>query len=213
MTDLYTNWHNLLSRYTNDNNLIIKSFENISKAYDSPKRHYHNLTHIQNLLEITKEHLNNLALPDSLLFAIWYHDIIYNILKKDNEKQSADFCRKHLNELNLYPDFINKTCHIIERTANHFVRETAESAELQLMLDADLQTLGASPEIYEANAKAIRREYAVFPDIIFNKGRKKVLQIFLASDSIYRTDFFRTQYEKQARINIKNELNTLINRQ
>ncbi len=37
--------------------------------------------------------------PDMVLFAIFYHDIVYNVLLKDNEKHSALKARAHLLKL------------------------------------------------------------------------------------------------------------------
>lgn len=39
--------------------------------------------------------------------------------------------------------------------------------------DADLSVLGATWEIYTNYYQGVRKEYSIYPDIIYNPGRKK----------------------------------------
>jgi predicted metal-dependent HD superfamily phosphohydrolase len=144
---------------------------------------------------------------DLLLFAVWYHDIVYNPLKNNNEEKSASFAVSELQKIN-FP-YNKSVSEMILRTKNHFFHTENESPELELLLDLDLEMLGSEPEIYLINTLNIRKEYSIYPDSVFNKGRTKVLEQFLNSESIYRTKFFKDNYEKQARINISEELKSM----
>ncbi|MFC4740097.1 hypothetical protein ACFO3U_08825 [Flavobacterium ponti] len=45
--------------------------------------------------------------------------------------------------------------------------------------------------------------------MLYNPGRKKALEHFLANEFIYQTEAFRKQYETQARTNIQKEIKIL----
>ncbi len=100
-------------------------------------------------------------------------------------------------------DIVSK---MITRTANHFFRDKNESYELQLLLDFDLENIGSKSENYNKNSKLIRQEYRQISDEIFYAGRVDFLRKMLSAKFIYRTNYFKENYEKQARMNIKNEI-------
>ncbi len=198
-----------ISKYTSDKNLIDKMYSDIENKYSSPNRHYHNLDHISRMLYTVKQFSGNIKYTDNMILAIWYHDIIYNTFRKDNEIRSAEFAEKALSEINISQKNIDTVKHYIIRTSNHFDLEENESEELKLFLDTDLLTLGSKPETYDYNTQQIRKEYKAIPDNIFNKGRAAILEKFLTAQHIYRTDYFRKNFENQARININDELQSL----
>jgi len=43
----------------------------------------------------------------------------------------------------------------------------------------------------------------VYPDLVYNPGRKKVLNHFLAMDSIFKTDYFYNKFDRQAKENLR----------
>jgi len=59
--------------------------------------------------------------------------------------------------------------------------------------------------VYDQYKAAIRAEYRIYPDILYRKGRKKVLEHFLERDQIYYTSVFQAREEK-ARANLEREL-------
>ena len=202
-------WMEFTNKYCNKSIIINDILRNILSRYNSSKRHYHNLNHIDKMQGSAEKLKNSVTNFDRVFFAIWFHDIVYNPLKNNNEEESAKFAKSQLKKIN-YPDF-EIVAEMIVRTKNHFFHAENESPELQLLLDCDLETMGSKPEIYLINTLNIRKEYNFYPDIIFNKGRTAVLKKFLECDSIYRTEYFKEKYENQARINIADELKTIDN--
>ena len=91
-------------------------------------------------------------------------------------------------------------------TKSHAV---SENNDTNLFTDADLSVLGADREVYEQYYKQIRKEYSIYPDLMYNPGRKKVLQNFLGMKRIFKTDYFYGKFEEKARRNITAELNEL----
>ena len=78
--------------------------------------------------------------------------------------------------------------------------------DINYLTDADLAILGSEHNTYIHYTNQIRKEYSIFPDILYKKGRKKVLEHFLNMEYIYKTDYFHNQYHDQCISNLKNEL-------
>jgi len=77
------------------------------------------------------------------------------------------------------------------------------------ILDADLAILGKDWKDYENYIHQIRKEYSIYPDFLYNPGRKKVLIHFLEFDEIFKTNHFKEKYENIARENIQREISML----
>lgn len=196
----------LVLRYSKNEALAIECWREIEKKYSNRKRHYHNLSHLELLVNELKEYYNSVNDWDILLFAVFYHDIIYNVLKSDNEEKSAELAVKRLSQIAIAVDRI-RTCkeHILA-TKTHL---PGDNHDTNLFTDADLSILGQAPEIYNHYCGQIRKEYSLYPDIIYNPGRKKVLLHFLGMEKIYKTAPFFCKYEREARENMQRELASL----
>ena len=59
-------------------------------AYTAPGRHYHNLAHIEDCLAALAR-VDNLSAAEReiLTEAIWWHDVVYDATRTDNEEFSA----------------------------------------------------------------------------------------------------------------------------
>lgn len=158
------------------------------------------------MLEKLQAHKASFSKWETVVFAIAYHDIIYNVLNSDNEEQSAERATQRLKSISFPAHEIQACAHMILATKKH----APHDFQTNLFTDADLSILGADHEAYVVYAKQIRREYSLYPDFVYNPGRKKVLQYFLAMDKIYKTKEFSSQYESNARINLQAELNSLM---
>lgn len=196
----------LLYSYHIPDDLCITYWAEIEQYYSSKKRHYHNLTHLENLLNLLLACKSQIKDWDSILFALYYHDIIYNTFKKDNEERSALLAVKRLTAIHYAPGKCALCSQHILATKSHAV---SKNNDTNLFTDADLSILGAPTEIYVEYAKQIRKEYSLYPDFMYKPGRKKVLQYFLQMERIFKTDYFCQQYEVQAKQNISAELDTL----
>lgn len=88
-------------------------------------------------------------------------------------------------------------------------RHEAADYETNLFTDADLSILGSDNDTYHQYLRNIRREYSMYPGLIYNAGRKKVVLHFLGMDAIFKTKEFSERLEAQARKNLKAELSRL----
>lgn len=206
MNNLRTTWNALSARYTNNQELINELYAEIEEKHSPEKRHYHNLAHLEYMAEKAISYKGSLSDFDILLFSIFYHDIVYNISRQDNELKSAQIASERLGKLGLADDRLTKCREQIIATKDH--KENTDP-DTRYLLDMDLAILGESPDVYKEYTVKIRLEYSIYPDFLYRKGRKKVLQHFLSMDHIFKTEAFQTRYEVQARENLQAELSGL----
>lgn len=208
ITELETKWFDLSSKFLDDKKTLNCLWEEILKYYSGKSRYYHNLSHIKSMLIQAEDHKKELMDFDALLFAIWYHDIIYTSTKKDNEEKSAIFAEKRLKSLNFDQIRLKNVQNLIISTKKHqiIVEENSDNAYL---LDFDLSILGTDWNTYQKYVQNIRKEYKIYPSFMYNPGRKKVLKHFLDRDYLYFTEYYRQRFEKKARENLKKEIESL----
>lgn len=178
----------------------------LCKAYAARGRHYHGLEHVAALLKLWREHQQDLKHPEQVALAIWYHDAVYNALRKDNEQRSAQWARQDLQRWGLPTHFIKNVVQMIALTAHHHALPETVSQDLLWFLDFDLSILGAEPEVYTRYVEQVRKEYRWVPEVLYRQGRVKVLKHMLQQDFLYYTPLFRQHKERPARENIRKEI-------
>lgn len=192
--------------FTEDQNLIGDLWSEIEKKYTEKGRHYHNLEHLENMfseLDAVKDEIENFSV---LSFSVFYHDVIYDASSKSNEEKSAEFAEVRLKKLNVDSYFIQKISEQIIATKSHHL---SEDSDTNYLLDADLSILGKDSEVYFDYTKKIRKEYSIYPDLLYKPGRKKVLKHFLERKDIFKTPIFKEKYEDLAKANIQMEIDGL----
>jgi predicted metal-dependent HD superfamily phosphohydrolase len=204
---LHAQWVSLASRYASDPSAIEILFNSIVEHYSAKKRAYHNLSHIQSLLSLSESLPDKIQNRDALYFAIWFHDVIYDTKRSDNEEKSAEFAVEALTSLGVPEQTVAVTREMILATKHH--RADDLSWDMKAFLDLDTSILGAPEAVYKEYSRAIRKEYSWVPGFLYRKGRMKVLNDFLERDHIYHTDEIRAEYELKARHNIADEVRAL----
>ena len=199
-------WLALAQRYSTDATLASQLWEEIAENYSGSKRHYHTLEHLENLFAELENVQPQIRQWDGLSFSVFYHDVIYNVKKHDNEEQSAVFAAARLQQLNVPAEMITSCAAQINATKSHTL---SEEPDTNLFTDADLSVLGKPWPQYETYFRQVRKEYAIYPDLLYKPGRKKVLRHFLEMERIFKTEVFREKYEQQARENLRRELELL----
>lgn len=209
MTYLKKKWAELAQKYTNESSLVEEIWSEIQSAYTSETRFYHNLSHIECMIEELDPMKDEISNWDSVLFAVWFHDIIYSTFQFDNEEQSSEYAIATMRKLNVPESIINKSSFLILKTKNHMFVNDPEDLDMQYFLDTDLLVLGKPLEEYKKYMTDIRMEYKNYDNAIYSEGRKMILNKFISMPSIYRTAKFIDKYEQQARINILYEIQNL----
>lgn len=201
-------WKELLAKFAKNSMIRLDDpYYRIVTIYNKIDRHYHNLNHISNCLaELDSVGKTAFHYPMESEVAIWYHDFVYDINETDNEEKSSLVANGYLWALGFDLEQRTRVNQIIIATKHN---EKVTDHDSQLVCDIDLATLGKPKNVFEEYEKAIREEYYIVPDKTYCPARIKILEKFLAKDSIYYTEFFKTKYESQARSNIEESLEEL----
>lgn len=196
----------LVGRYNPNAETAQTLWVQIEEAYSSKGRHYHNLIHLEHVIKELEEVKEQVQDWDTVLFAAYYHDIIYSPTNGDNEERSAAIAIENLRAVSYPTEKITTCANLILATKTHSDTNDIDTA---LFTDADLAILGQRLERYKLYTQHIRTEYAVYPDVLYYPGRAKVLHHFLQMGRIYKTGHFFQKYEAQARENMAWELSRL----
>jgi predicted metal-dependent HD superfamily phosphohydrolase len=183
------------------------AWRNIVIAYGSPAnplcghpRAYHNLGHIADCLREAQTQTLDAESGAILHLALIYHDLVYDVNRKDNELASALIAVEDLIQLGVPTSATDQIFNAVVATAHqNLVHEPLS----QLVCDIDLSTLAVPQAAFQANSEAIRIEYQAIPDEVFYPGRKRIMEKFLEREKIYYTSSYQEQCEAKARENIR----------
>ena len=187
-----------------------------------PSRHYHGTAHVALLWARHRQYGAGLSVHHEpwntwIACAIAYHDAIYNAARGDNEAASAALWQSA--EPALPADGIAWVTGTILATANHRaaapepgMTEPAWAARAW-MLDLDLTPLGETPDAFDANTVALRREYAHLSNVAWTTGRNSFLRSIAETPRLFRTPALHTAFDAQARDNIVRELRAQVGNQ
>jgi predicted metal-dependent HD superfamily phosphohydrolase len=214
---------NLKEKYTEllanigfDEKLIQQNWFDLEKAYSRKSRHYHNLTHIKDMILCFEMYSDRLQNPDEILFSIFYHDYVYKSSKKDNELKSAEFAVSIFSDIK--PDRFLKPVGfaefdrqlVFDAICATQLHQHNANEDINWLIDFDLKILARDWNEYQIYFEQIRKEYKIYPDLLYKPGRAKALKHFLDYEFIFQTDEFRGLYEEKARINIEREILLLV---
>lgn len=183
----------------------------LQARYGEPARYYHSWLHIEALLRHYRRWEAHFHRPVPVLWALYWHDAIYDPLGKDNEDQSAVLLEREA-QGHLPMEDIAFAAALIRATAAHKVPDglsAEEAVDTALFLDLDLSILGAPVHVYDRYETDIRKEYAFVPEAAFRGGRGAILKGFLARDRLYLTDLAHAEWGMRARENLKRAITAL----
>jgi predicted metal-dependent HD superfamily phosphohydrolase len=177
--------------------------DDLIAAYAAPNRHYHNLSHIEDCLaKLARVNDLSAAERESLTEAIWWHDVVYDPTRSDNEELSAQLAEQHV-----AASIRREVSRLIRLTKTHQVEPADKLGAI--LISIDLSILAAEPSRYDAYAAAIRREFAHVPDDAYRAGRADVVRRFAARPVIFPDVAFAMACEKKAHDNLARELASL----
>jgi len=183
------------------------NWSTLESGYSRPQRHYHGLIpHIEQCLnefDIVKHLVKN---NDELEIALWFHDIVYDPTRQDNQERSFGLLEVLTNG--------NKSLFFMKENIHRYILATkhnavSEDMDSKLIADIDLSILGKPHEEFLKYEHEIKEEYKHIAPEDFKKGRAVILQRFLDRKDIYQTEFFRKKYEERARTNLNESLKKL----
>ena len=184
------------------------AFDAVISCYEQPHRAYHNVNHLHDLSVEFNKHADKFGADKAaVIAALFYHDIVYECVPKQDEQQSAAQTKIALTQLGIDRAIINNACQIISDTADH---SSTASYAAKLFLDMDMSILAAAPNIYKAYATGVRDEFCTKQNLthdVFDAARAQMfLTPVLNGKVIFKTAEYK-KYESIARQNIAWELN------
>jgi predicted metal-dependent HD superfamily phosphohydrolase len=137
---------------------------------------------------------------------IWFHDVVYDARRTDNEDRSAAWAVETLGRAGTPPALVHRIADLIRMTAHTAPAGDPDGA---LLCDIDLSILGRSADEFDEYQRRIREEYAWVPAPLYRAGRTRILTAFLERERIFLTSFFHDRYESAARENLRRALEEL----
>jgi predicted metal-dependent HD superfamily phosphohydrolase len=189
-----------------DSPALRRLYGDVLHRYSEPHRHYHTYQHLAECFEKVRDIISLAQHPAEVHVGLWFHDVIYDTQRHDNEERSAEWARTAAREFGASAESAQRIYDLIMLT-RHAVAPVGIDAEV--LVDADLSILGAQPERFQEYEAQVRNEYAWVPDVTFRPARARILKEFLGRPHVFATPPFRERYEAQARRNLERSLLTL----
>jgi predicted metal-dependent HD superfamily phosphohydrolase len=159
---------------------FVKLRTELIARYNETHRYYHNIFHINDMLNIAMGcRPSNIGIANLI---IWYHDAIYDPQRKDNEEKSAELAIDQLKD-HLSSEDVDTVASGILLTKHQFSSNML-TPDMSIIIDSDLYIL-SHDWCYTAYARAIRKEYAYLNDAEYIAGRKQFLEKMLRKNSYY----------------------------
>jgi predicted metal-dependent HD superfamily phosphohydrolase len=177
----------------------------VSDAWSEPHRRYHSLQHLSECLRWLDDPALDgaLARPLEVELALFFHDLVYDTTRSDNEEVSAERAVALLSAVDGADGAaIERVRAMILATRSH----VADTDDARLMLDVDLSILGADERRFAEYEQQIREEYHWVPDDAYRAGRRRVLEGFAERGRIFQTPIMFERLEARAKDNLARAL-------
>lgn len=189
-------WQRCLSPGAVDDHRAV--WERVAARYAEPHRVFHATRHLVHLLPQFDLIAAQLAHPDRVEMALWFHDVVFEPGARDNEARSAAYFVDAAGG-RMAPDFVQGVVDLILQTTH---RDAPGAADDRYLRDIDLSTFGCPWERFLDNSAAVKAEFAG-PEEAYRRGERAFLESLLQRERIFLTDFFHARYEARARDNIR----------
>ena len=203
---LRTAWLRLLhtAGVTDQTEAVAAQADALIDRWSGPTRHYHDLRHLQSVLDALDRLTAPRHTPVEVALAAWFHDAVYEGSAGSDEEASAVLAERVLADLGAPPDVVADVARLIRLTTDHVVAADDETGAL--LIDADLSILGADEATYRRYAADVRAEYAHLDEATFTRGRADVLRRLLAHQPLFRTRRGHELWQDAAQRNLTAEL-------
>jgi len=205
VTDLLHEWRALLTRHSASPDTAAVGAALLAR-WSEPHRRYHDVVHLQGVLDAVDDLAGFADDPDAVRLAAWYHDAVY-AGSPDDEENSALLAESDLSALGLPSELVAEVARLVRLTVEHDPAPSDRNG--QVLSDADLAVLALAPDEYRSNTAKVRAEYGHVSDDDFRAGRARIIESLLAAPALYRTPDGRRLWEDAARRNLTSELRTL----
>ena len=187
---------NLIAGAVDDSRAI---HQRLLDGYGETHRHYHTLDHIEHCLAMFDLCRHLVGRPDALELAIWFHDIILQPGRHDNEARSADYYLEL--SAGAHPQETRQLVHGLIMATLHN-GDSIDDDDGIYMVDIDLSSFGLPWQDFLRDSRAIRAENPQLSDSQYFLNQTGFQRSLLARPRFFHSDFFYQRLEKQARANL-----------
>jgi predicted metal-dependent HD superfamily phosphohydrolase len=181
-------------------------YEILRGHYCEPHRRYHDLNHLAACLEQFDLAADQIAHPERVELAIWFHDVINVPGARDNEPRSANLFLDLAGDDT--PGELNDNVVRLILATTH--TEVPDAIDERWICDIDLTSFGCPWECYMRDTNNLKAEFPGTEAEYFRRQRP-FLEGLRNRPRIFTTDFFNARYEQRARENISGLLDSLDN--
>lgn len=162
----------LLKKYYNQSQI-----DDILNRWDEPHRHWHNIEHLEDVLsKIDKLNSINIMEYEIMVIAAFFHDVIYNPEKNNNETKSISLFQKY--SRNLPPGYTNTVIKIIKNSANYPDIPLDKLSVMFWVIDND-PIINKDFNKFKIYEDKIREEYNFVPLDVYKRERIKFLSKYI----------------------------------
>ena len=190
-------WRRCLIEGARDDSAAIHA--RLLEGYGEPGRYYHSFAHIRHCLAMFDQCRSLLRHPDAVELAVWFHDVIFEPGKPDNEARSA----------RLYLDLSDgvhppETRGLVDRLVMATLHdgEVLRDEDAKYMADIDLSSFGLPWKEFLRDSENLRREAGDLSDEEYYQKAIGFHDYLQARDGFYHTEFFAARFEIPAKQNI-----------
>ena len=181
----------------------------IVAAYGEPQRHYHTMAHIEHCLAMFDQCKSLVDDPDAVELSIWFHDVVYQPGACNNEALSAEYYQRFAEHAHAR-DLRNRVYRMIMATLH--IDEPIEDNDTRFMVDIDLSSFGLPWDEFLRDSQNLRLENPKVSDAEHYDKAKKFQCGLLDRDRFYQTDYFHRRLEDQARQNLDDYFEYLLDK-
>lgn len=174
-------------------------------------RFLHNTRHLLKSLSRIDEIASTAHDPDVLRVALWYQGAVLNrsfdIFRRGESGDEQEFAslrhaRSRMESLGVSEDVISRIQELMMALFTH--RADPSDMDAQVLIDADLGMLAASPQDFKRFREALRQECTDLCDIEFFRARRSAIRKILSREQIFHSPL-ATAWEETARANLEAE--------
>ncbi len=154
-----------------------EKIEDILKRWNEPHRYWHNTDHLKEVLyRIDKLNSINDMEYEILVISAFFHDIVYNPQKKNNENKSIELFQKYSPKLP--PGYMSSVIKIIKNSANYPEISLDKLSVMFWVMDND-PIINKNFENFKDYEDKIKKEYGFVPTPTYKRERLKFLSKYI----------------------------------
>lgn len=191
--------------------LLEAEARDLISRWNAKGRILHNTRHLIKTLARIDEIASTAHDPDVLRVALWYQgavlnrsfDVFQRATNSDEQEFSALYhARSRMETLGLSEDVISRVQELMMALFTH--RADPSDMDAQVLIDADLGMLAASPQDFKRFRESLREEFPDLCDTDYVRARRLAIKKILAREQIFHSPL-ALAWEESARANLEAE--------